>query len=81
MLFLFNCYIQDVVSTRVEFNDLTSQEIEEYASTAEPFDCAGGFALDGEGAMLISGIKGCYSNVIGLSLPWLRKALIKASIF
>ncbi len=71
----FSGLIQDVVSTRVEFDDLSTEEIEEYVSTGEPLNCAGGFALEGKGGMLINQIDGCYSNVIGLSLPWLRRAL------
>ena len=67
--------IQEVVTSRVDFEELTSLEIENYVLTGEPLQCAGGFALEGKGAMFIRAIYGCYSNVIGLSLPWLRKAL------
>ena len=75
---VFNGLLQKVVITRVEFAALTREEIESYVLTGEPLNCAGGFALEGKGGMLISKIDGCYSNVIGLSLPWLRKALKKA---
>ena len=74
----FNGLINEVITTRVEFSELTSEEIINYVSTGEPLQCAGGFALEGKGAMLINKIDGCYSNVIGLSLPWLRKAFSKA---
>jgi predicted house-cleaning NTP pyrophosphatase (Maf/HAM1 superfamily) len=37
--------------------------------------CAGGFALEGRGGLLVERIDGCYSNVIGLSLPLLRRWL------
>lgn len=63
------------ISTEVLFAPLSLQEIEAYVATGEPLQCAGGFALEGRGGLCISGINGCYSNVIGLSLPWLRSVL------
>ena len=63
------------VSTGVLFAELTPREIDDYVATGEPLQCAGGFALEGRGGLLISGLEGCYSNVIGLSLPWLRQQL------
>ena len=63
------------ISTRVHFAGLTEEEIQAYVATGEPLHCAGGFALEGRGASLIAGLEGCYSNVIGLSLPWLRSVL------
>ena len=41
-------------------------------ATGEPLQCAGGFALEGRGGMVVEKLEGCYSNVIGLSLPLLR---------
>ena len=63
------------ISTRIHFAALTEEEIQAYVATGEPLHCAGGFALEGRGAPLIAGLEGCYSNVIGLSLPWLRSVL------
>ena len=63
------------ISTRVHFAVLSEEEIQAYVATGEPLHCAGGFALEGRGAPLIAGLEGCYSNVIGLSLPWLRSVL------
>tara|TARA_B100000029_G_scaffold14908_1_gene15419 strand:- start:68 stop:691 length:624 start_codon:yes stop_codon:yes gene_type:complete len=76
---LFKGLIQEVITTRVEFSNLTRDEIERYVLTGEPLQCAGGFALEGKGGMFIRKLDGCYSNVIGLSLPWLRKALRESS--
>ena len=64
------------VITRVQFAPLTDAEITAYVATGEPLQCAGGFALEGRGGALVERIEGCYSNVIGLSLPWLRRWLI-----
>ena len=49
-------------------------------ASGEPLQCAGGFALEGRGGLCIDGLDGCYSNVIGLSLPWLRQQLSAAEL-
>lgn len=54
------------------FAPLTAAEIETYVATGEPLQCAGGFALEGRGGALVERIEGCFSNVIGLSLPLIR---------
>ena len=63
------------VRTRVLFALLTKEEIAAYVATGEPLECAGGFALEGRGGLLVERIDGCFSNVIGLSLPLLRRWL------
>ena len=63
------------VETVVRFAPLNQAEIEAYVASGEPLQCAGGFALEGRGGLCIDGLDGCYSNVIGLSLPWLRTVL------
>lgn len=63
------------VSTVVHFAKLGLGQIEAYVASGEPLHCAGGFALEGRGGLFIRGLTGCYSNVIGLSLPWLRDVL------
>jgi len=66
----------DVATTRVHFAEMTDSEIDEYVATGEPLNVAGGFTLDGISAPFIRAIEGDPANVIGLSLPLLRKALI-----
>lgn len=63
------------VVTRVQFASLSSAEIAAYVATGEPLQCAGGFALEGRGGLVVEQIEGCFSNVIGLSLPLLRRWL------
>ena len=63
------------ISTGVLFAPLSEEEIAAYVASGEPLQCAGGFALEGRGGLCIAALDGCYSNVIGLSLPWLRSAL------
>ena len=72
--------IKKTVSSKVYFSKLTDEEIKNYVDSLEPLYCAGGFALEGRGGKYIEKIEGCFSNVMGLSLPWLRKSLINEGI-
>ena len=76
-IFKINETIKQTVSSRVYFSKLEDLEIKSYVDTLEPLYCAGGFALEGKGGKYIEKIEGCFSNVMGLSLPWLRKNLYK----
>ena len=69
--------IKKTISSKVYFSKLEDWEIKSYVDTNEPLYCAGGFALEGIGGKYIEKIEGCFSNVMGLSLPWLRKNLYK----
>jgi septum formation protein len=64
-----------VESTRVEFASLSEEEITRYLSTGEPYDKAGGYAIQGYAARYIPRIEGCYFNVVGLPLARLQHAL------
>ena len=70
-----NQFRQEVVTTLVWFAALNADQIEAYVASGEPLACAGGFALEGRGGMVVDRIEGCFSNVIGLSLPLLRRWL------
>ena len=63
------------VTTLVQFAPLSPAEIAAYVATGEPLHCAGGFALERIGGLTVERIEGCFSNVIGLSLPLLRRWL------
>ena len=67
--------IADRVTTKVTFSDLTDHEIEDYIASGEPLQVAGGFTLDGFGSPFIPVIEGDYTNVVGLSMPFLRSAM------
>ena len=75
-----NKYCEGVVSTEIEFMSLTNSQIIKYSSIPEPYNCAGGFAIEGRGGLFIKKIDGCFSNVIGLSLPWLKTNLQKLGL-
>ena len=64
-----------VASTVVHFADLTDEEIASYVDTGEPLRVAGAFTIDGLGGPYVDGIEGDPHNVVGLSLPLLRRLL------
>ena len=68
--------IADRVTTSVTFDVLTDEEIEDYVATGEPIKVAGGFTLDGFSSALISTIDGDYTNVVGISMPFIRKTMV-----
>ena len=54
--------------TDVVFRALDEAEIAAYWQTGEPCDKAGGYAIQGLGAVFVQQIRGSYSNVVGLPL-------------
>jgi len=66
-----------VEKTRVTFQPLSEEEIENYIASGEPFDKAGAYAIQGRGGKFISRIEGCYFNVMGLPLARLYSLLRK----
>lgn len=67
---------QACITTHVHFAAVGEAALQRYVASGEPMQCAGGFALEGRGGLLVASLTGCYSNVIGLSLPWLRSMLL-----
>ncbi len=61
--------------TKVFMNPLTSKSIDRYHRKVSPLDKAGGFDIEGTGALFIPRIEGCYFNVVGLPLAKLAKML------
>jgi septum formation protein len=52
----------------VLFKTISPEEMEWYISCDEPYDKAGGYAVQGKGTYFIKSIRGSYTNVIGLPL-------------
>jgi|UniRef100_UPI004049ED90 septum formation protein len=67
--------IVDRVTTKVTFSKMSNDEIDDYIASGEPLQVAGGFTLDGFGSPFIPIIEGDYTNVVGLSMPFLRSAM------
>ena len=59
---------RQAVKTAVKVKPLTEPEMEWYAGTGEPYDKAGGYAIQGIGAFMIESIQGSYTNVVGLPM-------------
>lgn len=58
-----------VVQTAVRFRNLSDDELARYVATGEGLDKAGGYAIQGYGSAIVSEVRGCYFNVVGLSVP------------
>ncbi len=66
--------------TAVHFGQPSEVELAAYVAGGEPISVAGGFTLDGLGGWFIERIEGDPSNVIGLSLPLVRRMLQSAGL-
>ena len=67
-------------ATAVRFRPLTSAEIDAYVATGEPMDKAGAYGIQGYGALLVEGIEGDYSNVVGLPVCRLGRMLARFGV-
>ena len=67
-------------STAVHFGTPTDDELAAYIGSAEPVHVAGAFTLDGLGGWFIDKIEGDPSNVIGISLPLVRRMVRRAGM-
>lgn len=66
---------QFVETTEVTFWDLSKEEVDAYVATGEPLDKAGAYGIQGAGRLLVRGISGDYSNVVGLPIARLVREL------
>ncbi|MEU5519274.1 nucleoside triphosphate pyrophosphatase [Streptomyces sp. NPDC047860] len=73
-------YSSATASTVVHFGDPTDEEIATYVRSGEPLHVAGAFTLDGRSAPFIDGITGDHGNVIGISLPLVRRLLAELGV-
>ncbi|MEU0518967.1 nucleoside triphosphate pyrophosphatase [Streptosporangium sp. NPDC006007] len=67
--------VSEVGATVVRFGTPSDAEIAAYVATGEPLRVAGAFTLDGPGGWFVDGIDGDHGNVLGISLPLLRRLL------
>jgi septum formation protein len=61
--------------SEVRFRALSEAEIAAYVTAGEPFDKAGAYGIQGLAAQFVTGITGCYFNVMGLPLELLTRML------
>jgi septum formation protein len=67
--------VQGVAATTVRFGTPSDDEISAYVASGEPLVMAGGFTIEGLGGWFVESIDGDHNNVIGISLPLLRRLL------
>jgi septum formation protein len=67
--------IRATVATTVRFAEVEDDEIDLYCGTGEPERVAGAFTVDGLGSWFVEAVDGDHHNVVGVSLPTLRKML------
>ncbi len=70
----------EMVRTSVRVSELAASDIEGYIKTGEPMDKAGAYGIQGIGAFMVEGITGSYTNVVGLPVPEVLRALTKLGI-
>lgn len=63
------------IVSRVRFRSLSDAEIERYVATAEPYDKAGGYAIQGNAGDFIAAVEGSAANVMGLPIDEVLDAL------
>jgi nucleoside triphosphate pyrophosphatase len=69
------------ITSYVTFRALTDDEIEDYLTTGEPFDKAGGYGIQGMGADFIAAVEGDRSNVMGLPVAEVLAALARQGVY
>ena len=69
--------VAELVETAVTFRVLSDQQIERYVSSGEWRGLAGGYAIQGSGALLIERVEGDYLNVVGLPARLLVDTLLE----
>ncbi len=71
---------EEVADTRVRFGTPTERELEAYLATGEPLQVAGAFTIDGLGGAFVESVAGDPHNVVGISLPLLRRLTARLGI-
>jgi septum formation protein len=67
--------VSETAVTNVPMRDYSDDEIEAYIASGDPFDKAGGYAIQNAGFHPVTALSGCYANVVGLPLCHLIRAL------
>jgi septum formation protein len=71
---------QDISISEVRFRAIRTQEIDAYWDSGEPRDKAGGYGIQGLGALFVADLRGSYSGVMGLPLFETSRLLADANI-
>jgi len=65
----------DAIVSGVRFRELSAAEIEQYIASNEPYDKAGGYAIQGDAGDFIAAVEGSIANVMGLPIDEVLTAL------
>ena len=68
------------VSSRVFIDVINEDILYAYCSSSEPYDKAGGYAVQGRGSFLTKRIDGSYTNVVGLPITETVETLLELGI-
>ncbi|HLF26642.1 MAG TPA: Maf family protein [Anaerolineae bacterium] len=68
-------YLSDLAATDVRMRNFSDAEVETYIASGDPFDKAGGYAIQHNGFSPVEEVRGCYTNVVGLPLCHVARAL------
>lgn len=69
---------RDLVCTAVTMRAYTDSEMIAYINSGDPYDKAGGYAIQNAVFHPVAQVEGCYANVVGLPLCRLTRALARA---
>ena len=69
-----------VASTDVTIGELSEKEMDAYLASGEPLQVAGGFTIDSLGGAFVQEVKGDPSNVVGISLPTVRRLVTECGL-
>ena len=72
--------LSEFVKTLVSFRRLADEEIDRYIQSGSPFDKAGGYGIQDQGALFVEKIDGCFYNVMGLPISVTCQVLHKVGI-
>jgi septum formation protein len=73
-------YVARAARTVVNFAHLSGRDIAAYVATGEPLDVAGSFTIDGLAGAFVDSVEGDPHNVVGISLPLLRRMLAELDV-
>ena len=69
-----------VAATEIRFGEPSEEEIAAYVASGEPLRVAGAFTISGRGGWFVDEIDGDHGNVVGISLPLLRRLLAELGV-
>ena len=80
-LYVYDGYLKKTVKeyteTKVEFYQMTDEQINGYLDTHEPFDKAGAYGIQGYGSKFIKKVDGCFFSVMGFPVPLFSQKMYK----